>query len=117
LTEERRPVPDRQRDLDQQVEELARRLAGVVNGAGESRAALREYAIELLKEETELGDVPEPSSGAKTHATGTNPLGLALLLGLVALPLVVVFWPIGLTLLAMALILGVWGVVATLVRR
>ncbi len=90
----------------------------MVNGAGsESRAALREYAIELLKEETELGDVPETAPGAKTHATGTNPLGLALLLGLVALPLIVVFWPVGLTLFAMAFVLGLWGVIATLVRR
>jgi hypothetical protein len=99
------------------VEELARRLAAVVNGAGpESRAGLREYAIELLKEETELGELPA-APGRKTDGTGTNPLGLALLLGLVSLPLIVVFWPIGLTLFAMALVMGLWGLVVTFVRR
>ena len=58
MAEDRR-TPDRQRELDQRVEDLARQLADVVNTAGlESRQDLREYAIGLLKEETERDDAP-----------------------------------------------------------
>lgn len=90
----------------------------MVNGAGrDTRAALREYAIELLKEETELGDAPFAEPGQKTHGTGSNPLGLALLLGLVSLPLILIFWPVGLTMFALALVMGVWGLIATLLGR
>ena len=120
LAEDRR-TPDsgaeRQRSLDEQVEELTHRIAGLVNSAGvEGRQDLREYAIGLLKDETELADSPRPSSSI-SPTNRTNPLGLALLLGLVALPLLFLFLPVGLTMLAVALVLGVWGVVAVLVHR
>ena len=120
MKEERRtPEPDaaRQPEPDATVEDLTRRIAEVINTAGvEQRQSLREYALDLLKEETEVGDaVPVPPG--RRDATGTNPLAMALLLGLVALPLVLLFAPVGLTLLAVAMVLGVWGVATTLFRR
>lgn len=120
MTEERRtpdPVVIRQRDVDAQVEELARRLAALINGAGsEQRQSLREYALGLIREETEVGDSP-PAGPTSANASSTNPLGMALLLGVVALPLTLLFAPVGLFMLAIATILGVWGVIALMFRR
>ena len=120
MTEERRspgPAAERQREQDAQIENLTRQLAEVVNGAGaEDRQDLREYALGLLKEETEATDAP-PAHAATTNASPTNPIGMALLLGVVALPLVLLFAPVGLTLLAVALVMGLWGVISAVVRR
>ena len=116
--DERTPGPgaERQRSLDAQVEELTHRIADLVNSADvEGRQDLREYAIGLLKDETELATSPRPASSVA--ADRTNPLGLALLLGLVSFPLLFLFLPVGLTMLAVALVLGLWGLVATLVHR
>lgn len=91
----------------------------MVNAAGpEHRQDLREYAMELLREGTEVGDAPPTESrNAKTNAPGSNPIGIALLLGMLALPALLLFPPVGLTLLAIALVMGVWGVVWTFLRR
>jgi len=118
LTED--PGPDaaaRRRALDAQVEDLAQQMARVVNSADvEDRQDMREYAIELLKEETELGDTPAVRP-AGHGTTQTNPLGIALLLGVVALPLLLLFPPFGVTMLGVAALMGLWGLVATLLRR
>jgi hypothetical protein len=109
----------RERELDVKVEDLARRLVEVVNGASpEQRPAVREYAMELLRDGTEVGDAGAvPAASAKTNAAATNPIGIALLLGILALPALLLFTPVGLVLLAVALVMGVWGVLATLLRR
>ncbi len=74
--------------------------------------------MELLREGTEVADAPPAESGnAKTNAAGSNPIGIALLLGMLALPALLLFPPVGVTLLAIAMVMGVWGVVWTLVRR
>jgi len=121
LAEDRRtPDPDaaRQRELDRQVEDLARRLAEVVNTAGpESRQDLREYAIGLLKEETERDDVPAAASTTQTHAPQFSPLAFAILIGLVSLPLVLLFAPLGIALFGMAVVMGMWGLIDTFFRR
>jgi len=121
LAEDRRtPDPDvaRQRELDRQVEDLARRLAEVVNTAGpESRQDLREYAIGLLKEETERDDVPAAASTTQTHAPQFSPLAFAILIGLVSLPLVLLFPPLGLGLFGMAVVMGIWGLIDTFFHR
>jgi len=120
LVEDRRtpdPAADRQRELDARVEELTRQIADVVKSAGDDeRQDLRDYAIGLLKEETEFAEAP-PAPTARRNASASNPLGIALLLGLVSLPLLLVFLPVGLTMLAMALVLGAWGLVLGLIRR
>jgi hypothetical protein len=108
---------DRQRELDSQVEELTRQIADVVNTAGtESRQDLREYAIGLLKEETERDDAPAAKS-TQTHAGTFSPLAFAILLGLVSLPLLLLFTPLGLGLFGLALVMGVWGLLDAVFRR
>jgi len=109
------PAADRERELDAEIEELTRQIAERVNGAGpERRQDLREYAIELLKERTELADAPRAAAGT---ADRTNPLGMAILLGLVSVPLLFLFLPVGLTMLAVAMVMGLWGILATIFRR
>jgi hypothetical protein len=112
---------NRQRDLDEQVEDLTRRIADVVNSAGvERRQDLREYAIDLLKEETERNDaLPTSPSSPAVPVRDFNPLALALLLALVSVPLLfsIVFAYIGLAVLAVAGLMAAWGVLSILFRR
>jgi hypothetical protein len=121
LAEDRRtpdPAEARQRELDAKVEQLTREIAELVNTAGaESRQDLREYAIGLLKEETERDDAA-PTTSSETHATTNfSPLAFAILIGLVSLPLVLLFAPLGIGLLGMAIVMGIWGLIDTFVRR
>lgn len=115
MADERRgpdPAAARQRELDQEVEELVRRIADVVNSAGEeNRQDLREYAISLLRDRTEQAVAAEVASAPRTP--GFNPLAFAFLLLLVSLPLLVLFTPLGLGLVVAAVLMGVWGLVAT----
>lgn len=92
----------------------------MVNSAGpELRGDLREYAIELLKEETEQSDVAREPPVPGAPPPPFNPLAIALLLVLAALPLLlsIVFAPVGLAVLVIAAVMGVWGVFATVLRR
>jgi hypothetical protein len=121
LAEEDRRSPDqaatRQRELDAQVEELTQRIADVINGAGdENRQDLREYALGLLKEQTEQSDASSAPSSL-TSAQPFSPLPFAILLFLVSLPLVLLFPPLGGGLLVAALLMGAWGLAAILLRR
>ena len=110
-------VPGSQRDLDGQVEALAQRMVDLINGAGPGqRPGLRQYAIDLLREGTEIDDTAAAAAVSR-DARGGNPLGMGLLLGVFSLPMMLLFLPVGLTLLAIALVLSVWGVVAMVVRR
>jgi hypothetical protein len=120
LTDDR-PRPDgaeqEQRDLDAEVEALTRRIADVVRRAGaEHRQDLREYAIGLLKEETEFAEAP-PTEFPSRPAAPFNPLALGLLLGLIALPLLLLFAPFGIVILLFSGVLIVWGFVSTFFRR
>ena len=121
MAEDRRasdPVAGRQRELDQRVEDLARQLADVVNAAGESRQDLREYAIGLLREETERDDAPQAAPHPETHAAPKfSPLAFAILVGLISLPLLLLFPPLGMGLFGMAVVMGIWGLADILFRR
>ena len=120
MADDRPPVgsaADRQRELDAKVEQLARQIADVVNNAGiESRQDLREYAIGLLKEETERDDAPAAKS-SQTHAGQFSPLAFAILLGLVSLPVLLLFPPLGIGLFGVALVMGIWGLLDAIFRR
>lgn len=121
MAEEDRRSPDQaatlQRELDAQVEELTQRIADVINSAGdENRQDLREYALGLLKEQTEQSDAPSAPSSL-TSAQPFSPLPFAILLFLVSLPLVLLFPPLGGGLLVAALLMGAWGLAAILLRR
>jgi hypothetical protein len=121
LTEEPpRPIAaaGSQRELDGQVEALAQRMVDIINSAGpEVRPGLRQYAMDLLRDGTEVGDVTVPPGVGSVDPKGSNPLGMGLLLGLFSLPMMLLFFPVGLVLLAIAVLLSVWGVVLMAVRR
>jgi hypothetical protein len=121
LADDRRrsdPAADRQRELDTKVEALTQQIAEVVNSAGqESRQHLREYAIDLLREETERDDAPAGATDHTTHAPEFSPLAFAILLGLVSLPTLLLFPPLGIGLFGVALVMGIWGVLDALFRR
>src|SRR5881397_466527 len=108
LAEDRRtpdPAAAHQRELDQRVEDLARQLADVVNTAGlESRQDLRE-------------DAPAATPATETHVPQFSPLAFAILIGLVSLPLVLLFPPLGLGLFGMAVVMGIWGLIDTFFHR
>jgi hypothetical protein len=111
------PAAAQQRELDEKVEELARQIAAVVNSAGsESRQGLREYAIGLLKEETERDDAPAATS-TQAHAPQFSPLAFAILLGLVSLPVLLLFAPLGIGLFGVAVVMGVWGILDAIFRH
>ena len=106
----------RQRELDAQIEDLTRRLVEVVNKAGpEHRQDLREYAIDLLRDGTEAGDAPAPP--ARGRRQSNNPLGLGILLLMVGLPMTLLFAPMGIGLVGIALVMCFWGVVMIVIRR
>lgn len=113
------PAAAGERALDVQVEDLTRRIAEVVNQAGGAgRSDLREYAIGLLKEETEFAEAPAAET-QPPHARGFNPLAFALLLALASVPLLLsgFFSLMGVLLLAIAGVMGIWGVLIGLLRR
>ena len=96
---------------------LAQQIVDVINGAGpELRPGLRQYAIDFLRDGTEIADV-RSSAATAADGRGSNPLGIGLLLGMFALPMMLLFFPVGLVLLAIALVLSLWGLVAMAVRR
>jgi hypothetical protein len=120
LTEEERTVgevPGAARDHDAKIEGLAQRMIDAINSAEpEQRQILREYAVDMLKAGTEIVEPAARKPGGGAESSG-NPLGIALLLGMASLPMMLLFLPVGLTLLALALVLGLWGVVSMAVRR
>jgi hypothetical protein len=101
------------------VEALAQRIVDVINAAGpDLRPGLRQYAVDLVRDGTEVGErQAEVEARERSRRRDGNPLALALLLGMFSLPMLLLFFPVGLTLLAIATVLGVWGVVAMAVRR
>ncbi|HLK11806.1 MAG TPA: hypothetical protein VKW76_10530 [Candidatus Binatia bacterium] len=115
--DERVPNPGaaRRRQLDARVEELAHRLAEVVNSADAvDRQELREYALGLVREETEATDATAaPLPATPRHGTGSNAIAMALVLGLAALPLLL-FPPVGLFVLALAVLTGLYGILTVL---
>ena len=111
------PTANRQRELDARIEDLTRQIAAVVNDAGEeSRQDLREYAIGLLKEETERDDA-QGAPSRHTHATQFSPLAFAILLGVVSLPVLLLFPPLGLGLFGLAVVMGISGLLDAPFRR
>jgi len=121
LAEDRRtpdPAAAHQRELDQRVEDLARQLADVVNTAGlESRQDLRESAFCRLTDEPLRDALPAATAAPAPHAPQFSPLAFAILIGLVSLPLVLLFPPLGLGLFGMAVVMGIWGLIDTFFHR
>ena len=119
MTDERR-TPGRSkatpRDVDARIEALAKQLADIINNASaEQRQDLREYAVGLLKEETEVIEAATPAGTQRR--TDTNPLGMALLIGGMSIPMGLLFFPVGLTMFVIAMVLAVVGIVGSVLRR
>jgi len=110
-------APSRNREVDAQVEGLAQQIVDVVNAADpEQQHFLRDYAVEILKAGTESIDLAPTRTKRSSGADG-NPLGIALLIGGFSIPMLLLFPPVGLTLAAIAVLLGVWGLVAMALGR
>lgn len=98
------------------MEALAQQIVDAINEADPAaRHDLREYATDLLRGGTETADLPPPSP--RPAARSNNPIALALLLGVVSVPMLLVFAPLGFMMAATALVLGVVGVGMTVLRR
>lgn len=112
------PRPDGQeRAIDARVEGLAGQLVDAINQAPVSlRRDLRVYALEVIREGTETVDT-DAARRPRSAPRGGNPIGMALLLGVFAAPMLLIFPPVGLTLAAVAIVLGLVGVGSTMLRR
>lgn len=98
------------------MEALAQQIVDAINAADPAaRHHLREYATDLLRGGTETADLvpPAPRPAARTN----NPIGLALLLAVVSVPMLLVFVPLGFMMAATAIVLGIVGVGMTVLRR
>ena len=110
------PDVDARRHLDERVEAIAEQLVDVINEADPgSRAGLRDFALDLLRSGTDAADAAEGER--RTPRPSTNPLGLAILLGVLAVPMMLIFLPLGLMMAAVAVVLGLTGVGMTVLRR
>lgn len=110
------PRDTRRPPLDVRIESLVHQLADAINEAdAETREGLRDYATDLLRGATE---VVEPRPPVRNRGgSSTNPIGLALLLGVASVPMLLVFLPLGFMMVAVALVLGIVGVGMTVLRR
>jgi hypothetical protein len=98
-----------------EVEELARALARRINSeAGERREELREAAVGVLRDEVEFAE-PEMREDALASAVmpagpTANPFAIGIPLLLAGAPMIILFPPVGLVLLAAAAGVVVWGI-------
>lgn len=101
---------EQSQELEDKIESLTRELSGLINEAGtQGRDELRDYAVSLIQGETETAVIEEPPQTAAAPASSSNPLALSIpfvLIGVILLPL---FPPVGLFLLLVAFVMGIWG--------
>lgn len=100
--------PNGRPSLDERVERIAQELGEAIDHEDdpERRAELRDYAAELVREETAGPDASRPA------ARPMGPLAVAVLLFLVGCVLLLVATPIGIVFLLLAGVAGAWGVIA-----
>ena len=114
-------MEDRARILEDRVEGLARGIIETINqaevpGRPDIRAELKEYAISLLQDAI----VPAEPIGVAADETVDekfNPLGMGIPLVFAGVVLFFLFPPVGMMLFAAAVVMIVWGVMASLLRR
>jgi hypothetical protein len=114
-------MTDPARILEDRVEDLAREIIKTVNEAEVAerpniRAELKDFAISLLQDS--IAPVEPVSAVAEESAGATfNPLAMGIPLLLVGAVLFFLFPPVGMMLFAVAVLMVVWGLFASLVRR
>jgi hypothetical protein len=114
---------DRERDSggndrarEQRVEALARELAKTINETDrEGREALREVAVNLLQEPTDVVSLSSPEPAAT--ATPFNPFGIGIPLILMGAVLVFLFPLVGLLMFGAAAVMLAWGLGTSLLAR
>ena len=104
--------------LEGKIEGLTREISQLISTAeAKGREELREYAISLLQGETETSPVVEAVPAAVGSTNPFNPLGISLPLFLVGGILFFLFPPVGVILLAAAVLMGMWAVLWSLLSR
>lgn len=107
------------RELEERIEDLTKELSGLINAAGtKGREELRDYAVSLLQGETEATVVEEPSPAPDSSpAASSNPLALSIPFFLIGAFLLLLFPPVGISLLLFALVMALWGGISALWGR
>ena len=94
---------------------MARELAHLVNQApAADREELRAYAVGIVREEVPGVEAVEVEGDEVGSPAGFNPLGMGIPVLLVGAFLVFLFPPVGVLLIAVAALLVIWGLLATL---
>lgn len=106
-------------ELEEKIEDLTKELSGLINAAGtKGRDELRDYAISLLQGETEETTLNiSPQQVADTSPPSFNPLALSIPFFLIGFMLLLLFPPVGVFLLLIALMMGIWGALSALIGR
>jgi hypothetical protein len=106
------------RALEERVDKFASEIAALINGAApELRKDLRDLATGLLRERVEEVEAVPGARSATAVTTPLNPLAVAIPLLLVGSLLVFLFPPVGLVILAFAVLMFVWGLIASVLFR
>ena len=103
---------------ENRVEALAHEIAQAINaGQVEQRELLREFAVNLLRDEVQI--ISSPSAPAvPAQSTGSfNPFGIGIPLFLMGSVLVFLFPPVGLLMFAAAAVMIAWGIGTTLLAH
>jgi hypothetical protein len=102
---------------ENRVEALAHEIAQAINaGQVEQRELLREFAVNLLRDEVQIVSPSAPAVPAQS--TGSfNPFGIGIPLFLMGLVLVFLFPPVGLLMFAAAAVMIAWGIGTTLLAH
>jgi hypothetical protein len=110
--------PHRSFGLDTSLTPAPSADATLINRADpKQREELREYALGLLRDQTETSPVDESTPLEGRTRAPLNTLGLAVLLILIGGVLLFLVPPVGLLLLFTAVLLGVWGGLRVLFTR
>lgn len=104
------------RAREERVVALVREVTETINGGdGEEREFLREFAINLLREEVQSN---APAAAPIVPPAGSfNPFGIGIPLFLMGAVMVFLFPPVGLVLFAAAAVVVAWGMGSALLAR
>lgn len=117
----REPEKEEQsRELEEKIEGLTKELSGLINAAGtQGREELRDYAVSLLQGETEaiVAEGSPPLEESSPSAAPFSPLALSIPFFLMGGFLLLLFPPVGISLLLFALVMAVWGGLSALLCK
>lgn len=105
--------------IEERIEEITREIAGLIGRApAQSRRDLRDFATGLLRERISEALAPAPPDVREARTGSTfSAIGFAIPLFLMGSLLLFLFPPVGLVLLMMAVVMLLWGLVASLIFR